>query len=125
MQDQATEDKDQNVYSFMMQLVQEKHGDDVEIDFLNSEADRLYELFGDVLLTYFEPQLNEDQKVQFDQLIENNEDQEALLGFLMENIGDLEEQIIQVLIKFRGDYVAGKLEADVADVAGSNTVQAV
>jgi hypothetical protein len=113
--DETTE-KDPNVYSFMMQLVQEKHGDDSEYDFLQSEAGRLYDMFGDVLLSYFEPQLNEDQKVQFDQLIEANEGQDALMNYLVENIGDLEQQIIQVLVSFRTDYLQGKLEAEDVDL---------
>lgn len=103
------QEKDQNVYSFMMQLVQEKHGDEVEISFLNSESDRLYDLFGDVLLTYFEPQLAPEQKQQFDQLIENNENQDTLMQFLIENIGNLEQQIMQILINFRTDYILGRL----------------
>lgn len=113
--DETTE-KDPNVYSFMMQLVQEKHGDDSEYDFLQSEASRLYDMFGDVLLSYFEPQLNEEQKVQFDQLIEANEGQDALMNYLVENIGDLEQQIIQVLVSFRTDYLQGKLEAEDVDL---------
>jgi hypothetical protein len=106
----ADEEKDQNVYSFMMQLVQEKHGDDVDVEFLNAESDRLYDLFGNVLLQYFEPQLNEEQKQQFDQLIEANENQDNLLNFLVENIGDLEQQIIKVLVSFRTEYITGKFE---------------
>ncbi len=111
-----TAEKDANVYSFMMQLVQEKHGDDSEYDYLQSEASRLYNMFGDVLLSYFEPQLNEEQKVQFDQLIEANEGQDSLMNYLVENIGDLEQQIIQVLVSFRTDYLQGKLEAEDIDL---------
>jgi hypothetical protein len=105
------EEKDQNVYSFMMQIVQEKHGDDIDMDILNSEADILYDIFGDVLLQYFEPQLNAEQKQQFDKYVEAGEDQDNLLNFLVEVIPDLEQQIIQVLVKFRTDYLSGKLEA--------------
>jgi len=106
------EPKDQNVYSFMMQVIQEKYGDEVEIDVLNSEADRLYELFGDILLSYFEPQLSPEQKEQFDQLISTNANQDQLLNFLIENIGNLEEQIVQALVNFRIDYIAGKYEVE-------------
>jgi hypothetical protein len=101
----ADPEEDEHVYSFMRSMVQEKHGDDVDYDFLEDEAKRLYELFGDVLLKYFEPQLNEEQKVQFDQLIDGGESQDALMSFLMENIGNLEQQIIDVLVKFRTDYI--------------------
>lgn len=116
------EPRDQNVYSFMMQLVQEKHGDDTDYDYLEAEAGRLYDLFGDVLLNYFEPQLSEDQKVQFDQLIEAGGEGDTLMNFLTEGISNLEEQIVDVLIKFREDYVEGKFgdEADIT-VDGDQT----
>lgn len=102
--------KDQNVYSFMMQLVQEKQGDDLDNAALSGEADQLYDLFGDLLLTYFEPQLSEEQKKQFDEMIEMDSDQDDLLSFLIENIADLEEQIVNLLVKFRSDYLSGALE---------------
>lgn len=107
---QSTEDRDPNVYSFMMQLVQEKHGEDVEFSFLEQEAGRLYDIFGEVLLNYFEPQLTPDQKVQFDQLVEAEAEQDQLLNFLIENIGNLEQQIVQILANYRSDYLSGKLE---------------
>jgi hypothetical protein len=105
MSENQAGEKDQNVYSFMMQLVQEKEGDEVDYDYLTEEADRLYDIFGDVLLAYFEPQLSGEQKQQFDQLIENGEDQDILMGYLVENIDDLEAKIIQVLASFRNDYL--------------------
>ncbi len=104
------DERDQNVYSFMLQLVQEKHGDEVDFEFLESESNRLYDVFGDSLLNYFEPQLTEEQKKQFDQLIENNENQDILMNYLIENIKDIEQQIIQVLVAFRTDYVSGRFE---------------
>lgn len=97
--------KDPNVISFMMQLVQEKHGDDISQDFLNQESDRLYLKFGNGLAGHFEPQLSEDQKVKFDELIKQGVAQDQLLNFLLENIGDLEEQIMNILIQFRLDYL--------------------
>lgn len=99
------EPKDQNVLTFMMELVQQKHGDDVEIDFLNNEAEKLYNLFGDTLVSYFEPMLTEDQKQQFDNLIETNADQEEVLAFLMSSINDLDLKIQQVLLNFRNSYL--------------------
>lgn len=97
--------KDQNVLSFMMQLVQERFGDDIEIDYLNQEADRLYDLFGNNLVSYFEPMLTDQQKLQFDQLAKQSTNQEALLGFLTQAIPDLENKIMQVLIAFRNAYL--------------------
>jgi hypothetical protein len=101
----APQNKDQNVLSFMMQLVQERYGDDIEIEFLNQEADRLYNLFGNNLVSYFEPMLTDQQKMQFDQLAKQSTNQEALLGFLTQAIPDLEEKIMQVLIAFRNAYL--------------------
>lgn len=100
--------KDQNVLSFMMQLVQEKFGDEIEIDFLNQESDRLYDLFGNNLVDYFEPMLSEEQKLQFDQLVATAPEQEKLLEFLINNIPNLEQQILQVLVNFRTEYLNTK-----------------
>ena len=97
--------KDQNVLSFMMQLVQEKYGDDIEIDFLNNESNRLYDLFGNNLVSYFEPMLTDEQKGQFDQLVKTQSNQEALLAFLIQAIPDLESRIMQVLVAFRNQYL--------------------
>ena len=97
--------KDQNVLSFMMQLVQEKYGDDVEIGFLNQEAGRLYELFGNNLVQYFEPMLTVEQKTQFDELVKKQTNQDALLSFLIQAIPDLENRIMQVLVAFRNQYL--------------------
>ena len=106
MNDVTTENKDQNVLSFMMQLVQEKYSDDIEINFLNQESNRLYDLFGNNLVRYFEPMLNEDQKAQFDRMVKDKTNQEALLAFLIQAIPDLEDKIMQVLVSFRNQYLA-------------------
>lgn len=97
--------KDQNVLSFMIQLVQEKHGDDVDANFLNQEANRLYDIFGNNLVSYFEPMLSEESKKQFNEMVKTNADQDQLLGFLNESIPNLEQQILQVLISFRVQYI--------------------
>lgn len=99
------ENKDQNVLSFMMQLVQEKYGDDIEINFLNQESNRLYDLFGNNLVRYFEPMLNENQKGEFDRMVKEQTNQEALLAFLIQAIPDLEDKIMQVLVSFRNQYL--------------------
>ena len=107
-----SEPKDQNVYSFMLQLVQEKFGDEAEVDFLNNEADRIYDLFGEVLLQYFGPLLPKDKTEEFDQLIESGAGDDDLMGFLMEHIDNLEMQIMEILLKFREDYMDGNLEME-------------
>lgn len=103
--------KDQNVVSFMMQLIQEKHGDEVDINFLNQEADKLYNQFGDQLVTYFEPQLTPEQRESFDKMVSGGSDQDKMLDFLIDAIPTLEEQIMDVLVKFRADYLAQKSES--------------
>lgn len=102
--------KDQNVLAFMMQLVQERYGDDVEIEFLNQESDRLYDDFGNNLVDYFEPMLTEEQKTSFDQLVSSSANQDQLLEFLINNIPNLEQQIIQVLTNFREEYLQAPME---------------
>jgi hypothetical protein len=118
--DTSAADKDPNVYSFLMQLVQEKHGDEIDAQFLQEEADRLYDIFGDLLLTYFEPQLDDQQRAQFDEMVNMNSDQDDLLGFLTENINDLEEQIVALLVKFRQDYISGNMEDQGGEELGNN-----
>lgn len=100
------EPKDANVYSFMMQLVQEKHGDDVSVELLNTEAERLYIEFGDLLVDSFEPMLSSDQKAQFDALVAEEADQEMILTFLTESIDNLEQRILDTLMNFRENYLS-------------------
>jgi hypothetical protein len=97
--------KDQNVLTFMMSLVQEKYGDDIDMEFLNSESNRLYDIFGDQLVTYFEPMLSEDQKKDFDGLVSQQSNQDQLLNFLIQAIPDLENRILQVLVSFKTEYL--------------------
>ena len=103
---QAQPERDQNVFSFMLQLVQEKFGDDTDLTFQNQEAQRLYDLFGYNLVSYFEPMLTEQQKLQFDNLYKQGSDNQALLGFLTQSIPDLEMKIMQILVAFRNAYLA-------------------
>lgn len=97
--------RDENVMSFMRQIVQEKHGNQVEAAFLEQEADKLYNEFGDNLVAYFEPMLTNEQKTKFDELIEQSAEQDALLAFLMDSIENLEQKIVQVLMDFRESYI--------------------
>ncbi len=100
------EPKDANVYSFMMQIVQEKHGDDASVELLNTEAERLYIEFGDLLVDSFEPLLTVEQKVQFDTLVSQEVDQETILAFLTDSIDNLEQRILDTLMKFRDNYLS-------------------
>jgi hypothetical protein len=110
----AGQPKDQNVLTFMMQLVQEKYSDDVDNEFLTGEANRLYDLFGDRLVSYFEPLLSNEQKKQFDQMVEQGNNQEMLLSFLIQAIPDLETKIMQILVNFRTEYISSGKEQQTA-----------
>lgn len=98
--------KDPNVMTFMMQMVQEKHGDSVDSNFLQQEADKLYEEFGDRLVSYFEPMLTDEQKVQFDELVGQEAGQDKLLEFLIGAIENLEQKILDVLMQFKNEYLS-------------------
>lgn len=100
------EQKDPNVMAFMMQMVQEKHGNEVESKFLEEESNKLYEEFGNNLVNYFEPMLTDDQKTQFDQLVQQGSSQDKLLEFLVGAIENLEQKILQVLAQFKNKYMA-------------------
>lgn len=97
--------KDPNVMAFMMQMVQEKHGNEIDGKFLEEESNRLYEEFGDNLVSYFEPMLTEDQKKQFDQLVSAGSEQDKLLEFLLGAIENLEQKILGVLTQFKSRYM--------------------
>lgn len=97
--------KDPNVMSFMMQMVQEKHGNETDSKFLQEEADKLYEEFGDRLVSYFEPMLTEEQKTQFDNLVSQGADQDKLLEFLIGAVENLEQKILDVLMQFKNEYL--------------------
>jgi hypothetical protein len=98
--------KDPNVMSFMMQMVQEKHGDSVDSKFLEEESSKLYDEFGDRLVSFFEPMLTDEQKTQFDALVQQGADQNKLLEFLIGAIENLEQKILDTLMQFKNEYMA-------------------
>lgn len=98
--------RDPNVMTFMMQMIQEKHGDNVDSKFLEEEANKLYDDFGDRLVSYFEPMLTDEQRAQFDQLVSGGSDQEKLLEFLIGSIENLEQRILETLTQFKDEYMA-------------------
>ncbi|MEI6886742.1 MAG: hypothetical protein WCK31_00735 [bacterium] len=100
--------RDPNVLNFMIQTVQEKNKDTtVDPVFVQKEAERLYDEFGEKLVDYFEPMLAKDQIEQFDKLMSENTSQDQLLAFLMSCIPDLTQQIEKVLIEFKEKYIYG------------------
>lgn len=109
-QQNQTEEKDANVMQFMQQLVQEKHGNQVELAFLESEADKLYNEFGENLVAHFEPMLTDAQKMEFDKIVKEGSDKDSMLTFLMDSIPNLEEKIIRVLLEFKDEYLQSPLD---------------
>ena len=98
--------RDPNVMTFMMQMIQEKHGDSVDSKFLEEEANKLYDDFGDRLVSYFEPMLTDEQRSQFDQLVSGGAEQDKLLEFLVGSIDNLEQKILETLTQFKNEYMA-------------------
>lgn len=99
--------RDPNVLNFMIQAVQEKHKEGADPKFVQTEAERLYDEFGEKLVDYFEPMLSKEQIEQFDKLMSEGTSQDQLLAFLMSCIPDLTGQIEKVLIEFKEKYIYG------------------
>lgn len=97
--------EDQNILSFITQMIQEKHGDDVSLEFIEVEKGRLYIEFGEYLLKTFEPMLTGMQKQQFSEMVENNSDADQVQGFLFNSIENLEQKIIEALYAFKDNYL--------------------
>ncbi len=97
---------DPTVFTFMMELVQKKHGNDLDSKFLQEEAMRLYNEFGDKLVEQFEPMLTDEQKSQFDELVRNGADQDKLLEFIIGAIPNIEDRLQDALFRFKDDYMA-------------------
>lgn len=110
MQDQKQNTKPTSdpVVNFMKQTVIEKYGEEVDKNFLNEETNRIYEDFGDNLFTHFKPMISAEQKVKLDKLLTKTQNQEEVLGFLMESIDNFEQKIIEYLIEYRKAYRIAK-----------------
>lgn len=102
----STEEKDQNVYNFLVQIIQEKHGNNIPWEQVTAEADRLYDELGDLLVNTFEPEMKENQKEEFDKLYAQGYNQDELQMYLLQNIPNLEDRIQQILIDFRQRYLS-------------------
>jgi len=99
-------ERDSNVMTFMMQMVQEKLGDNVDSKALEDEAVKLYDEFGERLVSYFEPMLSDEQRTQFDELVKQEVSQDKLLEFLVGAIENLEQKILDILTQFKNEYLA-------------------
>jgi len=98
--------KDPNVYGWIIGFVQKKHGNEVDSSFIEQEATRLYDSFGDFLVKQFEPMLSEEQKSQFDQIVSAGADQMKLQEFLMTSIPDITEKLMGAMDQFEQNYLA-------------------
>ncbi len=98
--------RDPNVLAFMAQAVKEKYKDQqVTDEFMQTEANRLYDDFGNNLVSHFEPMLTEEQLKQFDELLQNGSTQDQLLQYLMSCIPDLTKKIEDVLVNYKEKYL--------------------
>lgn len=100
------EEKDQNVYNFLISIIKEKRGEDYPNDQMTAEADKLYDELGDLLVNTFEPEMQDNQKKEFDELVSQGYAQDDLQTYLLQNIPSLEQRIQQILIDFRQKYLA-------------------
>ncbi len=97
--------KDPNVFTYMMQLVQQKYGDDVDSGFLEKNANDLYDKFAEELVSYFSPILSPEQKKSFDSMLENNVPEEKMVAYLFSIVDDVEGHIKQILDSFKDTYL--------------------
>lgn len=100
--------KDSYLYSFLVEMVQEKHGDEIEIEFLESEVDHLNVDLSEKLLLYFEPMLEEALKVEFEELVQREASIGEILGFFASNISNFEEGVVDFLEHYRRRYLLQK-----------------
>lgn len=97
------------VMNFLKQAVLIKHGDKVDQNFIDQETSKIYDDFGSGILNHFKPMISADQQEQLNKLIDESQNQEIILGFLMESIENFEQKIIQYLVEFKDTYIAEKL----------------
>lgn len=110
-QDQSNASIPQNekVMYFIKQMVQKKYGSDISQDFLNTEAEKLYNKFSEDIVSYFKPFISGEHKEDLDNLINKSGNEESVLAFLMDSIDNFEQKIVQVLLNFRNSYLNDKL----------------
>ena len=102
----APEQKDQNVYNFLVQIIQEKRGNNLPWDQITTEADSLYEKLGDALVNTFEPEMSNENRDEFNNLVGQGYKQEDLQMYLLQNIPNLENRITQILENFKATYLS-------------------
>ena len=74
-------------------------------DNLIKEAEMLYEMFTENLVSYFEPYVSEEDSNRLDDLLKKSTDKDTILTFLMESIDNFEQKIVRVLVDFRNSYL--------------------
>lgn len=98
--------RDPQIMEELRELVRFKHGRGSEATFVEQESTRLYDLFSEQLISFFEPMISEEKKAEFDNLSSQpGVNQETLMGFLIETIPDLQNQVLQALHEFEANYI--------------------
>ena len=96
--------QDSYVQSFLTQMVQERYGDDVELEFIETEVERLHMDLGDKLIKHFEPLLDSSSQAEFERLLGADSDMDTVIQFLFGSIDDLQPKIFDFLDKYKTDY---------------------
>ncbi|MBN1331718.1 hypothetical protein JW978_02405 [Candidatus Dojkabacteria bacterium] len=97
--------KDSFIRSFLLQMVQEKHGDEAELEFIEKEVERLSYDLQEKLVAYFEPQMDSTSRAEFERLLNEGEDMNSTGQFLFGAIADLENKTIEFLDKYKSEYL--------------------
>lgn len=100
--------RDDRVMNFIKQMVREKYGPSMSEDNLTKDAEMLYEMFTENLVSYFKPYVSEEANNRLDNLLKKSTDKDTVLAFLMESVDNFEQKIVQVLMDFRSSYLEDK-----------------
>jgi len=97
--------RDDRVMNYIKQIVREKYGPNMSEENFTKEAELLYEMFTENLVSYFEPYISKENSNKLDDLLKKSTDKDTILAFLMESIDNFEQKIVQVLVNFRNSYL--------------------
>lgn len=98
--------RDPAIVAYMSDAVREKNkGKQITEDFVQTEANKLYDDFGENLINTFERMLEKEQIDKFNEMLEGGATQNQLLEYTMGCIPNLEKRIEEVLLTFREKYI--------------------
>ena len=92
------------LYSFLTQMIQQKHGDDADAEFIQTEIERLEIDLKEKLLAYLEPMLDMSSKIEFEEMLKQEVDLDSVVDFMFGAIPDIQTKIIGYLDKYKTDY---------------------